>query len=50
MFSDNWNETISLVRMNVANDSEIANISFPCVGNGTYFVEYYNLTYNYLLF
>ena len=31
MFGD-----ISLIRMNAANDSDIANISFPCVGNGTY--------------
>jgi len=36
MFGDNVEERISLVRGNAANASNFTNISFPCVGNGTY--------------
>ena len=47
MFGDSFDERISLVKMNAANLSDVTNISFPCVGNGTF---EFNQQNNYLLF
>ena len=35
LFGDNYEEQISLARININNESDITNISFPCIGNGT---------------